>query len=342
MKVDRFRALTLTSVLLLLGVATAQQTVRAQGGSDVTNWQKFSPEGEVFSVDMPKDPKVEESEEPYHRMTLYTRLYLSANDRGPVFAVASLRGIKVDPRMYSEVQRFNSYDDAFRHWFPQKVRGKSAVAKFTLVGDKSLNGNAGREYRVTIGDLSGTAQMYLGRRFYAVVVLNTKKDDELAERFLSSLVLPEKSAQPQPTLVGTPGVDVAVARQSRNEKTEESLKTESAASAAETKPSEATTSEKPAGEKAPISGGVLNGKAIYLPQPDYPPIAAQAKASGAVTVQIIIDEVGNVISAHAVSGHPLLQAVSVAAARQARFTPTSLMGEPVKVTGVLTYNFVAR
>jgi TonB family protein len=342
MKVDRFRALMLTSVLLLLGVATAQQTVRAQGRGDDINLQKFSPEGEVFSVDMPRDPKVEESEEPYHRMTITTRLYLSANDRGPVFAVASLRGIKVDPRMYSEVQRFNSYDDAFRHWFPQKVRGKNAVAKFTLVGDKTLNQNPGREYRVTIGDLTGTAQMYLGRRFYAVVVLNTKKDDELAERFLSSLVLPEKSAPPQPTLAGAPGGDTPVVRQPRNEKTEESAKTESAVATAETKPSEATPSEKPAGEKAPISGGVLNGKAIYLPQPDYPPIAAQAKASGTVAVQVVIDEVGNVISAHAVSGHPLLQAASVAAARQARFTPTSLMGEPVKVTGVLTYNFVAR
>jgi protein TonB len=59
-------------------------------------------------------------------------------------------------------------------------------------------------------------------------------------------------------------------------------------------------------------------------------------------VQVIIDEQGNVISAHAVEGHPLLQAVSVAAARQAKFSPTLLEGEPVKVTGVIKYNFVAR
>jgi periplasmic protein TonB len=94
--------------------------------------------------------------------------------------------------------------------------------------------------------------------------------------------------------------------------------------------------------RAPISGGVLNGKAISLPKPAYPPIARQAHASGTVVVQVTIDENGGVISAHAVSGHPLLQAVAVAAARGARFSPTKLSGQPVKVTGVITYNFVAQ
>jgi protein TonB len=98
----------------------------------------------------------------------------------------------------------------------------------------------------------------------------------------------------------------------------------------------------PAAPRAPISGGVLNGKAISLPKPPYPQIAKQAHASGTVVVQVTIDENGGVISAHAVSGHPLLQAVCVAAARQARFSPTKLSGQPVKVTGVITYNFVAQ
>jgi len=99
---------------------------------------------------------------------------------------------------------------------------------------------------------------------------------------------------------------------------------------------------KPTPPRAPISGGVLNGKAISLPKPAYPPIAKAAHASGTVTVQVTIDENGSVISAHAVSGHPLLQAVAVAAARGARFSPTKLSGQPVKVTGVITYNFVAQ
>ena len=98
----------------------------------------------------------------------------------------------------------------------------------------------------------------------------------------------------------------------------------------------------PTPPRAPISGGVLNGKALSLPHPPYPAIARAARASGTVVVQVTIDENGQVISARAVSGHPLLQAVAVAAARQARFSPTKLSGQPVKVTGVITYNFVAQ
>jgi len=94
--------------------------------------------------------------------------------------------------------------------------------------------------------------------------------------------------------------------------------------------------------RAPISGGVLNGKANSLPPPVYPVIAKAAHASGEVLVQVTVDEAGNVVAAHAVSGHPLLQAAAVNAARQATFTPTRLKGEPVKVNGVLVYNFVAQ
>jgi protein TonB len=96
----------------------------------------------------------------------------------------------------------------------------------------------------------------------------------------------------------------------------------------------------PEPKKTIVSGGVLNGKAISKPQPAYPPIAKAARAQGTVTVQIVVDESGRVISATAVSGHPLLQQAAVAAARQARFSPTLLSGQPVKVSGVITYNFV--
>lgn len=96
----------------------------------------------------------------------------------------------------------------------------------------------------------------------------------------------------------------------------------------------------PAAPRAPVSGGVLNGKAISLPKPAYPAIARTAHASGTVTVQVTIDESGKVISAKAVGGHPLLQAAAVQAAYGARFSPTMLSGQPVKVTGVITYNFL--
>lgn len=106
---------------------------------------------------------------------------------------------------------------------------------------------------------------------------------------------------------------------------------------------EAAPPPPPPVKKAPpkqISGGVLNGKATSLPIPPYPPAARAVRASGAVTVQVLIDESGRVVSASAVSGHPLLRAAAVQAARGARFSPTQLSGQPVKVSGVITYNFV--
>ena len=90
-----------------------------------------------------------------------------------------------------------------------------------------------------------------------------------------------------------------------------------------------------------VSGGSLNDKAISLPKPAYPPIAKQAHASGLVVVQVLVDEQGNVVTARAISGHPLLRAASVAAARGAKFSPTKVNGKPVKVSGVITYNFTA-
>ena len=88
-----------------------------------------------------------------------------------------------------------------------------------------------------------------------------------------------------------------------------------------------------------ISGGVLNGKATSLPKPPYPAAAKAVRASGAVTVQVTISENGSVVSANAVSGHPMLRAVAEQAARSAKFAPTLLSGQPVSVTGVIVYNF---
>lgn len=90
---------------------------------------------------------------------------------------------------------------------------------------------------------------------------------------------------------------------------------------------------------APISGGVLNGKAISLPRPAYPAVARAARQEGTVTVQVTVDEEGKVISARAVGGPPLLRNAAVEAAYRARFSPTKLSGQPVKVTGVVVYNF---
>ncbi len=94
---------------------------------------------------------------------------------------------------------------------------------------------------------------------------------------------------------------------------------------------------------APAAGtridGVLNGKAVSLPRPAYPPIARAAYVSGVVGVQVIVDLEGKVIAAQAVSGHPFLRPAAVKAAREARFSPPLLNGKPVYIVGVISYNF---
>jgi TonB family protein len=88
------------------------------------------------------------------------------------------------------------------------------------------------------------------------------------------------------------------------------------------------------------SKGVVNGQAKDLPKPEYSAAARQVNAQGKVDVQVTIDESGRVISAHAVSGHPLLRPAAENAAHRARFSPTLLSETAVKVTGVIVYNFI--
>jgi TonB family protein len=88
-----------------------------------------------------------------------------------------------------------------------------------------------------------------------------------------------------------------------------------------------------------VSGGVLNSKAISLPAPAYPAAARAVRAAGSVTVQVTVSEAGKVISATAVSGHPLLRSAAEEAAKKAEFKPLLRGSAPVKVTGVLSYKF---
>jgi protein TonB len=90
----------------------------------------------------------------------------------------------------------------------------------------------------------------------------------------------------------------------------------------------------------PLASTIISSKAIEKPAPPYPPIAHAAGIQGPVAVQIVVDEQGRVIQAKATNGNPLLQLAAVQAAYKARFTPTLLGGQPVKVTGSITYNFV--
>jgi TonB family protein len=319
-------------VLLTAGLLSV---VAAQSPNTI-DWETLRPEAEEFSVLMPKGSTFESTKEPYHKMEINSRVYLSNREGGPVFAVVSLSGIKSNPALYTEMQRVNSYVDAFKNLFPPKLSAKAsttpAPVKLALVGEKTLQGHPGREYSMSVGKLSGVVQVFATkRRFYALVYLDSKKQEAIQDEFVSSFILPERSVEAPPP--------VAAQNPATNPQRPHPISGDAAEGVANADAKPETPNAGSSEKRRPISGGVLNGKAIVLPKPEYPAEAKAAGAAGTVAVQVTVDEGGNVIEAKAVSGHPMLQQVSVNAALQARFSPTSLMGEPVKVTGVLVYNF---
>ena len=341
------RILTTVSFALLAVSVTAQTANWAE-------WETLQPEGEEFTVQIPKNFSNEKATFPYHKMDITVRIYMATTPSGPVVAVASFNGIKSNPALYTDFQRFNSYADAFKTWFPSKVRPAGAVVKLTQIGNNTFHGYAGREYRMSIGDLNGTVfAVATKKRFYTIVSLNTKKDDALQQKFLSSFYLPDKPAD-TPAVASQPGTEQVMPETSPTDpKAAEATQPANAPNNAAPTESGSDTPANPQNpqatpqqgqrdanapqQRAPVAGGVLNGKAIYLPQPELP---AGDAPTGTVMVQVLVDEQGSVISARAVSGPPALHMAAVNAARLARFTATMLMGEPVKVSGTLVYNFV--
>lgn len=94
------------------------------------------------------------------------------------------------------------------------------------------------------------------------------------------------------------------------------------------------------GVARPVEVGTLNGKALSMPKPAYPPEARRNKVAGQVRVRVVVDENGKVMSAQAIDGPEPLRSAAQAAARYATFEPTTKDGVTVKVTGVLIYDFV--
>src|SRR5215216_7110533 len=187
-----FRRLRLALAIALL--TALPLSAQVQKPAEVwSEWESLSPENEEFTVLMPKNLTTEATTFPYHKMELNARLYLATSSTGPVLAIVSLSGIKSDPAQYTEFARFNSYVDAFKSFFPPKIRSKETLAKMVLVSSRPFHGHTGRSYKLTLGDLNGSVNAFVTRkRFYAIVSLNTKKDDALEEKFLSSFELPER------------------------------------------------------------------------------------------------------------------------------------------------------
>ncbi len=99
-----------------------------------------------------------------------------------------------------------------------------------------------------------------------------------------------------------------------------------------------TPTSRPIDRSQPVDLGNLNSKAIELPDP----ILAEGapKYGGKVRVRVIVDETGKVIAAEIEDGRIELRRSAIEAARKARFKPTLIDGQPVQITGILSYLYV--
>lgn len=302
---------SLTAIIILtFGVnATIARTHTAQEEP----WQKVAPVGRSFTVLMPAPA------------TQSTRLVsMSARESIPVVMYHALAAGKryVAAEVSKSENTVSSYEKFVAGMEHSFKNNKSSIS---LILDRELNqaGIAGKQYRLEVDHYLGVAHFLRSENaFYLLMVIGADERDGDAARFLSSFNAGEANTNHDASGVV--------------------LKSAGGAGASS---SQAGVSSPPIPWPplvAPISGGVLNGKAIEMGRPEYPLAARENGDAGIVRVQILIDEMGNVIHAEAIEGPLSLREAAVKAALKSRFTQTRLSGQLVKVRGVLVYNFVRR
>jgi len=88
-----------------------------------------------------------------------------------------------------------------------------------------------------------------------------------------------------------------------------------------------------------VGGKVQAPRLIRQVQPEYPPLARQARIQGDVVIDSVIDAEGRVTEMKVVSGSPLLVESAIQALGQWRYQPTLLNGQPVAVDMLVTLHF---
>jgi protein TonB len=88
-----------------------------------------------------------------------------------------------------------------------------------------------------------------------------------------------------------------------------------------------------------VSQGVTQGLVLHKVQPNYPPLARQARIQGSVVLQAEISKNGDIQNLRLISGHPMLGPAAIDAVKQWKYKPYILNGEPVEVETTITVNF---
>jgi TonB family protein len=280
---------------------------------DPAAWKEYKSDAGRFSILFPGTPQEETDQLENGGREIPIR----------ILKLSELAGYAV---MYLDIPMpFHLNTEATRNMFDSSVKQVAEKFQATALEQKeiTLDSYPGLSVKLRLQDQSVMRlKMYtVGQRLYQLMITTPPEQgataDQLrfyeatADKFLDSFKLAPLPPAAPPVIVGrrAPGA------------------------------SDPSRANRP---RAPITGGILNGKAISKPTPRYPVAAREAGVSGTVEVAITIDEEGRVIAARAISGHVELHEAAVEAARKARFSVTRLSGQPVKVSGRLVYNFSLR
>ncbi|MEP7343365.1 MAG: energy transducer TonB [Acidobacteriota bacterium] len=267
------------------------------------SWREFNSQEFSFKLDMPS--------EPHHQAVV-----VNPNDHRLDIHLWMAKGeefvsqVMVQP--FLAAPRNEAHRDLI---FKYLMEGMLEDGEMKLISEQAITfqNYPGREYKLQMPFAKATAKAFLaGSNVYMLLAipLNGEMNSAGINRFFNSFKV---------TKVPTPAKD--------------------SESADPPPPADPPKMIQPPVGSINVSGGVLQANAIRKIQPEYPPIAKAARASGEVRVQVLVSETGEVIEAAVISGHPLLRDAALQAAQKWQFKPTELSGKPVKVLGILTFNF---
>jgi protein TonB len=92
-------------------------------------------------------------------------------------------------------------------------------------------------------------------------------------------------------------------------------------------------------QRVRVSSGVSTGLLVKRVQPNYPPLARQARIQGQVVLHAVISKDGSIQGLTLISGHPMLAPAAIDAVKQWKYKPYLLNGEPVEVDTEVQVNF---
>lgn len=304
-------------VSLVIGTLLFSILIVARLNASQNSWTKVAPEGESFSVLMPTTASESTRRIQATSGWITGRLYSAVGNNKSFLVLAVRKTTSQQSLLATDFQNFiQSIEYSLRN-----VKQHS----FDFEKEGSQGDQQWRQYRLKMKEVVGIVRLLeTEKHLYALVVTRADENDGDLLRFFSSF----ESGTPN-TESDASGVVVDRVAYSQSERTLVPRDNDTNIVANELWP-----------RAAPIIGGILNGKAISLPKPEFP---LEARGfSGTVEVQILIDENGRVIYAEATEGPDVLKQNSLEAARASRFSPTRLSGQPIKVSGRIVYNFVSQ